>query len=194
VFKSISIKAKQGLLVILICFCTWNGLHEKFKAEALENRDISSREIKIYGKCIELIKKSDSYNMINDRFPKKYKIDSVFSTSSINNFKDEIQKNSIFEALILKDQAKVFDIQINSQRINNTRLLLIDTLIDNHDKNVLISFSKPHEKYITAFVQDLQKFGSSYKKSEQVVGNILFLIEEDEIVEYYERTAIYEIY
>ncbi len=192
--KPLSLKSKWSFLFLIVCFYSCNELDENTKKEDVQKREITRTEVEIYKKCIDLIKKSNTYGYINSQVQKKHKISSAFSISTINNFNNEIREDSTYKKVFLKSQFKEMDKFIDNQSINDTRLSLLDTLVDNHDRNILISFSKPHEKFITAFVQNLQKFGSTYKTSENIQGNILFLIENSEIVKYYERTAIFEIY
>jgi len=82
------------------------------------------------------------------------------------------------------------DEQIYKTEYPNERINISPTL-NIKNPNVLISFSKPNSKYMTAFTRHIYWNENNYVIEESTHGNLLFILNDKKVIKYYETSWIY---
>ena len=127
--------------------------------------------------------------MLKDINPRKkaiLKVSPDFSRSAIINFAEKLDFKS-------NEEITVYSKLIDDQNYTTPITKLAATGQEEYS-NFLVQFSKPNDKYITAFVNEIiYKQGSKDYLREDMNGSIIFQLREGKILESFYTIAILEV-
>lgn len=168
------------LILVLLSCANSPKAEEKIEIE----KELTTEQLAIYKKCINSIMDSDIHFMKNNLRANSIRVNPKFSVSIINNFSEELNGDS-FKLIMIDDSInKQVFIEPNNQ---------LSSLANDKNPYLLLSFSKPHDNFITAFIQKIIGLeGSEDYLSGQEIGFALFKIRNGDIIEYFDNSVILE--